>query len=120
MRYAALILLNAPVVLLALFNLVTQYKMKKVSVQRFRHQIVLWVAILLILILSFPLYNYLSGAPLFSSAELSLFDIVQTTVVIALIYAFNSHRQKIETNERLLRDLHQELSIKLAGTNGKD
>ncbi len=114
MRYLALLALNTPIVLLALFDIITQYKMKKASRQRFKHQFTLWVLILVVLTLSFPLYNYISGEPLLSSAELSLFDIVQTTVIVALIYTVNSHRQKIEKNDTFLRDLHQELSIKLS------
>lgn len=114
MRYLILVLLNLPVILLALVNIVIQYKMKKVSVNRFRHQIFLWLVILIVLIGSFPTYNYLSGKDIFDSSELSLFDIAQTTVIIYTVYTLNNQRRRIEQNERTLRDLHQELSIRLA------
>jgi hypothetical protein len=103
-----------PVILLALINIVTQYKIRRISGRRLRYQLILWVAILVVLIGSFPVYNLLVGRPPLDSAELSSFDITQTTVVIALIYTANSQRQKIEKTDRMLRDLHQELSIKLA------
>lgn len=119
MRYILLVLLNLPVILLATTNLITKYKIKRIPKQKFKKQIILWIVILLVLLLSFPLYNTLLGRPALASNDLSAFDIVETTVIIFLIYTINNQRQKIEWNERQLRDLHQELSIKLSGTDGK-
>jgi hypothetical protein len=120
MRYIILVILNTPIILLALFNILTQYKMNKVSKRRFQHQLILWLIILVVLVCSFPFYNYVSGKPLLSSTELSLFDIAEITVIITMIYVMNSQRQKIERTETILRDLHQELSIKLSkDTNGQ-
>lgn len=115
MRYVILVLLNLPLILLALMNIVTQYKMRRISKARFRHQIILWLLILVILIGSFPVYNLLSNGPLFDADKLSAFDIAETTAIIYLIYAVNDHRRKIEQTEKIIRDLHQELSIKLSG-----
>jgi hypothetical protein len=116
MRYLILVLLNIPIILLALVNILTQYKMQKITGGRFRHQIALWVVILIVLVSSFPIYNHLSGKHILDSSELSLFDIVQTTAIVYMIYILNNHRRKIEHNEKLIRDLHQELSIKLSKT----
>lgn len=88
--------------------------MNKVTKKHFQHQLILWLLILVVLICSFPFYNYLAGKPLLDSAELSLFDIVQTTAIIVLFYGANSQRQKIENAEKTIRDLHQEVSIKLS------
>lgn len=117
MRYIILLLLNLPIIFLALLNIVTQYKMHRITKARLRHQLTLWIIILVVLVSSFPLYNYLSGKPVLDSSELSLFDIVQTTAITFLLYAINHQRQQIERTERTLRDLHQELSIKLSGIN---
>lgn len=114
MRYVILVLLNLPIILVALVNIVTMYKLKKVSPNRFRHQIILWLLIMIILIGSFPLYNALTGRPMLDSSELSLFDIAQTTIIIFLIYSINNQRQRQDQNERRLRELHQELSIRLS------
>lgn len=118
MRYVVLVLLNLPIILLALVNILTQYKMHRVSKARFRHQIILWTIILVILICSFPLYNHLAGKPILDSRELSLFDIVQTTALIFMFYIANRQRQQIEQTERTVRDLHQEISIRLSENNG--
>ena len=98
MRYLILVLLNVPIILAA----------------RFRHQLIIWVVIMVVLIGSFPLYNISIGHPPLDSSELSLFDILQTTAIILLFYIANNQRQRIDQNERRLRDLHQELSIRLS------
>ena len=118
MRYMILVLLNTPIILLALINIITQYKLHKVSSSHFRHQILLWTIILVVVIGSFPLYNSLGDRHPFDSTELSSFDIVQTTAIVFLLYIMNSQRQRIDQNERRLRDLHQELSIKLSSKHG--
>lgn len=114
MRYITLVILNIPVILLALTNLVMRYKLKRIDVGKFRQQILLWLILLILLVSSFPLYNLATGRPLLDSQGLSAFDIVQTTAIIALFYIVNNQRQKIGHTERYLRDFHQELSIKLA------
>ena len=114
MRYIILVLLNLPIILIALINLITSYKLKKISAGRFRHQIFMWFLILIVIIGAFPVFNLLSGRAILDSSELSLFDIAQTTIIIYLIYIVNGHRQKIDQQERRLRNLHQEVSIKLA------
>lgn len=74
----------------------------------------LWAILLIVLIVSFPSYNLLIGNAPLDSKELSLFDIFQTTAIVLLIYLVNDMRQKSEQNERRLRELHQELSIRLS------
>lgn len=114
MRYIILVLLNLPVIGLALLNILTKYKMGRIPKQRFVKQCILWVIILIVLVGSFPVYNLIVGHPALDSIALSAFDIVQTTAIVFLIYVINDQRQKHEQTERRLRDLHQELSIKLA------
>jgi len=114
MRYALLVLLNMPVVLFAFTNILVQYKMRKISVGRFRQQITLWLIIFVALVGSFPIYNHAIGNPPLDSSELSLFDIAEMTAIIYLIYAVNNQRRKIEQAEKIIRDLHQEISIKLS------
>lgn len=119
MRYAVLVLLNLPVILLAFVNILTQYKIKHISSARFKQQLVLWLLILVVLVASFPTYNLITGKPLLDSAALSSFDIIQTSVLVYVIYILNNQRRKIEHSERLIRELHQEISIKLAEQHGK-
>ena len=114
MRYLILVVLNLPIILLAFMNLFTQYKLSKITKERFRRQLTLWLVVFVALIASFPAYNYFTGAPLLDSSKLSGLDILQTTAIVYLIYAINDHRRKIELSEKTIRNLHQELSIKFA------
>lgn len=117
MRYIILVILNLPIILLALVNIVTQYKLRKVSKNRFYHQLFIWVAILVVLVSAFPMYNLAIGRPALDAHELSLFDIIQTTGMILLFYIANNQRQRLDQTDKRLRQLHQELSIKLSDSN---
>lgn len=120
MRYLILVLLNTPVIVIASLNLITKYKLKQITKKRLIRQVLLWSVLLIVLIASFPLYNTLTGRPLFDSHELSLFDIVQTTAIIILLGIANNLRQKNEHTSRMLRTLHEELSIRLSETKIKN
>jgi len=117
MRYLLLLLLNVPIISIALLNLITRFKLKKITKRRFRIQISIWAFLLIILISSFPLYNFAFEKELLDSSELSVFDIAQTTAIIFLLYIMNNLRQRTEDTEHRLRALHQELSIRLSKTD---
>ena len=114
MRYIILVLLNVPIIVLALVNFITRYKLGKIQKAKFYRQIVIWIILLLVLIGSFPLYNLVAGKAVLDSSELSLFDIVQTTAIIILLYIVNNQRQKIDQTDKAFRDLHQEMSIRMS------
>jgi hypothetical protein len=121
MRYIFLVTLNLPVILLAIANIVTLYKMNKISKLRFRTQLTIWILTLIVLIGSFPVYNHFAGAPIFDSHDLSLLDVIQTTAIVYLFYIANDLRRRLDKSEKIVRDLHQELSIRLSNTsNGKN
>lgn len=114
MRYIILVLLNLPLVLLAFINGITLFKLNKISRLRFMTQTLVWLVILIVLVGSFPFYNYLNHRPILDSHELSLFDIIQTVAIVFLLYITNNQRRKVDQLERRVRDLHQEVSIKLS------
>lgn len=119
MRYLILILLNTPIIALALLNIITRYKLGKLPKKRFKFQVFLWLSVLIVLIGSFPFYNHLTGRPPLESIMLSSFDIIEITTIVFLFYIVNNLRQKQEQTERRLRDLHQELSISLSRNEKK-
>lgn len=114
MRYLVLVALNLPIIFLAFIKIIVQYKLHKISPERFRLQMLLWLIVFVFLVTSFPIYNLLSGVSLFDSSTLSGLDILQTTTIVYLVYVINDHRRKIELSEKAIRNLHQELSIKFA------
>ena len=114
MRYLLLICLNLPINMIAIINLITNYKLGRIQKRRFVFRIILWTTLLTLIVLSFPVYNLLYDRPILDAVNLSLLDIFQTTGIVFLLYALINQRQKTEKNERFLRDLHQEISILLS------
>ena len=119
MRYLLLIILNLPIIFIAIINLITKYKLGRIQKNRFMFRVLFWSVLLIIVVFSFPLYNLIYKRPLLDAVDLSLFDIFQTTGIIFLLYAQINQRQKTEQNEKYLRDLHQELSILLSENEKK-
>ena len=117
-RYLILVALSLPVLTLAFVNLLVQYKLKKVSRQKFVSQFFAWFIVAAVIVLAFPVYNWLSGRPMFEAYGLSSFDIIQTTAIIYMFYILNRQRQQIDRNEKALQELHQGLAIRLSGYKG--
>lgn len=116
-RYVLLLILTSPFIIAAILNLITQYNLKKISRTRFFTWIIVWLSILFGLIFAEPFYTWLFANDLTQTESLSLFDVVQITAIVIIFYIINRLRQRTETLERRLRDLHQEISIKLSANN---
>lgn len=112
-RYTLLFLLNLPFIVLAIVSTVTRYKLKHTTMRKSILQLVVWSIILLGLAFAAPLYNWLSSSGYTQSDSLSLFDVIQITAIVALIYIATRLRSKTDALEQRLASLHREISIKL-------
>ena len=113
-RYLILVLLNAPLILSALFAGLIDYRMQKISLRKFIFRSTIWLVILSGLISASFIYQFLLNNNKTRTEPLSLFDVIQITGVIIVLFMANRSRIKIESLERRLNDLHQELSIRLS------
>lgn len=113
-RYVLLIIFNIPIILLGVLGVITKFKLNKISKRRFYAQLTFWIMVLISLAMIYPTYSYLTNNHLTDTEPLSLFDVVQITVIIFLLYTLNRSRARLESVETRLQDLHQELSIKLS------
>ena len=113
-RYLLLFLLNLPLIVIAVGGLVVKLKLKKISGKRFFVYMCFWLLILAGLILAQPIYEYLFANNLTETEPLSLFDVVQLTAIISILFALVRVRTRLELTERRLNDLHQEISIQLS------
>lgn len=113
-RYLLLFIVTLPFIVLAITGIITRYKMKRISKRRASYQIAFWLLILAGLASADPIYNWLIVNELTVTDSLSLFDVVQISLIILLLYVVNSQSIKLENTEQRLNDLHQELSIKLS------
>lgn len=113
-RYLILVILNTPFVIAGLFNSLVKFKLSKISKRRFFYQSTIWLGIFVALLLAQPIYEFLFSNQLTESEPLSLFDVVQITGIVALLFVAHRTREKVEALEQRNQDLHQALSIKLS------
>lgn len=113
-RYLLLLLLNLPFILIAILGAITQYKLHHSTRQKMFARISLWLTVAISLALAQPIYDWLFSHRLTQTEPLSLFDVIQITAIIIVFYIANRTRAKVETLERRIQDLHQELSIRLS------
>jgi hypothetical protein len=113
-RYLILLLLNTPFIIAGLVNALVSYKLSKISKRRFMFQFVVCLVVFIGLASAKPIYEFLFSNNLTHTEPLSLFDVIQITGIIAIIFVAQRTRAKLETLERRVQDLHQELSIKLS------
>lgn len=119
-RYLILLIINLPFILIAIVSAVTQYKLKHFTRRRMWAQILTWAAILVALIVAQPLYNWLLFNNWTDTESLSLFDVIQITAIVALIYIATRLRAKTDALEQRLASLHRETSIILSSKNNKN
>lgn len=110
-RYLLLFLLNAPFVIVAITSSLIGYKLGKVSRRKFVLQVILWLIVLAGLAGAYSIYQFLFSQRLTESEPLSLFDVVQVTFIVYLLFKSSRHSFHQEALERRLKDLHQALSI---------
>lgn len=112
-RYLILVILNAPLIMAGILSATVSYRLNKSSKKRFIFRILLWFGILIGLLLSEPIYNFLFSNQLTTTEPLSLFDVIQITGIIFTLFLANRAYTKAESLERMVHNLHRELTIKL-------
>lgn len=113
-RYLLLFIINLPFIFMAILGAVTQYKLHRSTRQKMIARVSLWLIVAVALALTQPIYDWLFSHRLTQTEPLSLFDVVEITGIVLVFYIANRTRAKVETIERRLQDLHQELSIRMS------
>ena len=113
-RYLILILLNLPLVIAGLLNTLVTYRLNKTSRKRFIIRCFLWLFIFAGIVFAEPLYGFLFSNKLTKTEPLSLFDVIQITGITFTLFIANRALTKVDSLEKRVQDLHQELSIILS------
>jgi len=113
-RYTILLLLNIPLISAGILNALVAHKLGRLSRKKFLLQVVLWCSVFGGLILAEPTYRFLFANRLTDTEPLSLFDVIQITGILFILFTVSRYRIKINSLERRVNDLHQELSIRLS------
>lgn len=115
-RYLLLVLLNLPLIIAGFVSVVTRYKLRKYSVWRMIAYLAFWTFVLLGLVFTKSIYDWLFDRSLTDTEPLSLFDVVQITAIISLLYLVSRTVGRLNETEKKLADLHKELSLRLSST----
>lgn len=118
-RYLILVLLCLPLVFAGLLGALVDYKTGRLSRGKFYFVFCMWLVILAGLISAKYLYQFLFTNHLTRTESLSLFDVIEITGIVYLLFIVNRMRVKADTLERRVQDMHQELAIRLATPRGK-
>lgn len=116
-RYLILVILNTPIVVAGLLNVLVDYKTRKVPRKKFIVQVVIWITILTGISSTKFIYDSLFSNHLTTTEPMSLFDVIEITGIILVLFMANRSRIKLETLERRVNNMHQELSIRLSQKN---
>lgn len=110
-KYTVLLLLNLPIVILGILNVIVTYKLRKFSKKKMVFRLTLWLLVLIGLILAEPIYDYLYSNGLTNTDSMSLFDVVQITAIILVLFIATKAHSKINALEEKFNVLHRQLSI---------
>ena len=111
-KYTILIILNVPLVFFGYLRAITMYGEGLVRRSGLIVRFLFWSLILFGLLFAKEIYNYLAQKNLTDSPPLSLADVVLVTGVVFCLFLTMRAYTKIETLEKRLTDLHEEISIK--------
>jgi len=118
-RYLILLLLTSPMILAGILNSLVSYKLDRMSRRKLLFQSLLWMIALACLAMAEPLYNFLFSNHLTKTEPLSLFDVIQLSAIMLLVFLVSRYFTKMSALERRVQDLHQELSIRLSQDESK-
>ena len=106
-RYFLLLLLNTPFILAGILTAITQYKLRHATKRKMIVQIGFWLLLFVSLASAQGVYESLFLNGLTQTESLSLFDVVQITLIVTLLYIVNRIRMKLEVMDKRVSDLHQ-------------
>lgn len=118
-KYTFLFLVNLPFVLFGLAKSFSSYKAGVVKRLGLSVRLIFWVIILLGLLFSQEIYEFLIRRQLTDSAPISLADVLEITGIIFSLFLILRLYSKHEQTERRFTELQQELAILLADKHPK-
>lgn len=111
-KYNILIILCLPILLLFIVRIYDNYKRSKVSTRGMIILLIFWSILTLGILFNQQIFNYLDQSKLIQSTPLSLYDVLQITAIIFLIYVVFRQAFRIEDLQNKLSKLNQEIAIK--------
>jgi len=111
-KYNILIILCLPILLLFLVRIYDNYKRRKISTRGLVIILFFWLALFLGILFNQQIFNYLESSKLINSTPLSLYDTIQITAIILLIYLVFRQTFRIEELQNKLTKLNEEIALR--------
>ncbi len=110
-KYAILVIVNLPLLLIAIIGAITNYKTNRTSRSRMIVEIVFWLAVGAFLVLLEPLYNALIRHHLTNSAPMNIFDVGLLTLLILTLLIVKHINEKLSHLNRKISRMHESIVI---------
>lgn len=110
-KYAILVIINLPLLLIAVIGTLANYNTKHISRKRMIFEFCFWVIIGLLLILIEPIYNTLLRHHITNSTPMSIFDVVLLTLIILCLLLIKSLSDKLIKFNRKISRIHEAIVI---------
>jgi hypothetical protein len=110
-KYALLVIVNLPILIIAILGAITSYKTKRSSKRRCIVEVAFWCAVGVLLICIEPIYNALVRHNLTNSAPMSIFDLVLLTLFILCLLLIRKLNEKVTELNKKLSKLHENIVI---------
>lgn len=95
-------------------NATVSFKLKNISKRKFIFRTTFWIIIFVGILFAESIYQYLFSNNLTQTEPLSLFDVIQITAIVFILFILGRANSRINALEKKVKDFHQELSIKMS------
>jgi hypothetical protein len=110
-KYAILVIVNLPLLLIAIVGAMTNYKTGRISKRKATIEIVFWLIVGVLLVLIEPLYNTLIRHNLTNSAPMNIFDVGLLTLFIMSLLLIKHINEKVTRLNRKISRMHESIVL---------
>jgi hypothetical protein len=110
-KYALLVIINLPLLLIAIIGTLANYNTKHISKKRATVELIFWCLVGFMLVLIEPIYNTLIRHHLTNSAPMNIFDVVLLTMVLLCVLLIKQVNDKAAKLNKKIARLHESIVI---------
>jgi len=106
-KYALLILVNLPLILIGIISAITSYKTSRISKKKCIAQVAMWLTVGVLLCFVEPIYNALITHNLTNSQPMSIFDMVLLTLILFCLLLIKQTNEKLDLLSTKFSRMHE-------------
>jgi hypothetical protein len=110
-KYAVLIIVSLPLLLIAIVGSITNYKTNRITKRRCIIDVVFWLLIGILLIFIEPIYNTLIRHNLTNSAPMSIFDVILLTIILLCMILIKQINVKLSQLNKKVSRMHENIVL---------